>query len=69
MEGNEYSVLQKSTEGKTVSKKKNRKTQIKWMDDVTDDLRRMEIRSWREKVRNSDQWGLIVEKAKTLLGL
>jgi hypothetical protein len=31
------------------------------MDDVTDDLRRMGIRSWTEKVRNRDEWRLIVE--------
>jgi hypothetical protein len=30
------------------------------MDDVTDDLRRMEIRTWTEKARNRDQWRLNV---------
>jgi hypothetical protein len=29
-----------------------------WMDDVTDDLRSMGIRSWPEKARNRDQWRL-----------
>ena len=49
-------------------KQKDRKTQ-NWMDDVTDDLRRMGIRSRTEKARNRDQWRLIVEKAKAHPGL
>jgi hypothetical protein len=39
------------------------------MDDVTDDLRRMGIRSWTEKARNRDQWRLTVEEAKAHPGL
>jgi hypothetical protein len=39
------------------------------MDDVTDDPRRMEIRSWTEKARNRDQGRLIIEEAKAHPGL
>jgi hypothetical protein len=53
----------KSTEGKTVCKEKNRKTQIKM------DLRRMGIRSRAEKATNRDQWRLIVEEVKADPGL
>jgi hypothetical protein len=34
------------------------------MDDVTDDLRRIGIRSLTQTARNRDQWRLIVEEAK-----
>jgi hypothetical protein len=39
------------------------------MDDVTDGLRRIRIRSWTEEARNRDLWRLIVEKAKAHPGL
>jgi hypothetical protein len=39
------------------------------MDDVTDDLKRMGIRSWTKKARNRDQWRLIVEKDRVHPGL
>jgi hypothetical protein len=36
---------------------------------VIDDLRKMGIGGWTEKVRNRDQWRLIVKKAKAHPGL
>ena len=42
---------------------------IRWMDDVTDDLRRMGIRRWTEKARSRKQCRLIVEEGKTHPGL
>ena len=42
---------------------------IRWMDEVTDDLRRIGIRRWTEMARNRKQWRLIVEDAKAHPGL
>jgi hypothetical protein len=44
---------------------------LRWMDDVTNDLRRMEItrRSWTQKARNRDLWRLIVEQFEAQRGL
>jgi hypothetical protein len=36
---------------------------------VTDELRKMEIRSWTERATNRDQWRLIVKEAKAHPGL
>jgi len=41
----------------------------RWLEDVITDLRRMGISGWMEKVRNRDQWGRIIEKAKAHPGL
>jgi hypothetical protein len=38
--------------GKLYVKRRIGRPRLRWMDDVTDDLRRMEIRSWTEKARN-----------------
>ena len=35
-----------------------------WIDDVDDDLRKMKIRGWKEKMNNRGQWRLIAEEAK-----
>jgi hypothetical protein len=37
---------------------------LRWTDDVTDDLRKMDIRGWNERARNRDQWRLNVKEAK-----
>jgi hypothetical protein len=55
--------------GKLYAKRRIGRPRIRWMDDVTDDPRRMGIRRWTEKARNRDQWRLIVEVAKAHPGL
>jgi hypothetical protein len=55
--------------GKLYAMRRIGKPKIRWMDGVTDDLRRMGIRRWTEKVRNREQWRLTVEKTKAHQGL
>jgi hypothetical protein len=55
--------------GKLYAKRRIGRSRLRWMDDVTDDLRRMGTRSCTEKARNRDQWRLIVEKTKAHPGL
>jgi hypothetical protein len=34
------------------------------MDDVEIDFKKMEMNDWKEKMRNREQWRLVVEEAK-----
>jgi hypothetical protein len=38
-------------------------------DDVERDLKKMKVQEWKEKMRNREQWRLVVEEAKAHPGL
>jgi hypothetical protein len=42
---------------------------MRWLDDVESDLKEMEVRKWKEKMRDRKQWRLVVEEAKVHPGL
>jgi hypothetical protein len=37
---------------------------MRWLDDVESDLKKMKVKGWKEKMRNREQWRLVVEEAK-----
>jgi tRNA splicing endonuclease len=41
----------------------------RWLDDVSTDLRKMEINEWRDRARDREAWKRIVMEAKAHLGL
>jgi hypothetical protein len=42
---------------------------MRWLDDVESDLKKMKVKEWKEKMRNREQWRLVVEEAKAHPGL
>jgi hypothetical protein len=42
---------------------------MRWLDDVESDLKKMEVKGWKEKMRDRAQWRLVVEGAKAHPGL
>ena len=36
---------------------------MRWLDDVENDLTKMKVKGWLEKMRNREQWRLVVEEA------
>jgi hypothetical protein len=42
---------------------------MRWLDDVQSDLKKMKVEGWKEKMRNREQWRLVVEEAKAHPGL
>jgi hypothetical protein len=60
----ETAMPRRVLKGKLYAKRRIGRPRLRWIDDVSHDLRKMGIRSWTEKARNRDQWRLIVEEAK-----
>jgi len=42
---------------------------MRWLDDVSTDLRNMRINEWRDRARNREAWRRIVKEAKAHPGL
>ena len=42
---------------------------MRWLDDVSMDLRKMDVNEWRDRARNREAWRHIVEEAKAHPGL
>jgi hypothetical protein len=41
----------------------------RWLNEVESDLKKMEVKGSKEKMRDSEQWRLVVEEAKAHTGL
>jgi hypothetical protein len=55
--------------GRLYSKRRNGRPRMRWLDDVESDLKKMEVKGWKEKMKDREQWRLVVEEAKAHLGL
>jgi hypothetical protein len=42
---------------------------MRWLGDVESDLKKMEVKGRKEKMRDRQQWRLVVEEAKAHPGL
>jgi hypothetical protein len=42
---------------------------VRWLDDAESCLEKMKARGWKEKMRDREQWRLVVEEAKAHPGL
>lgn len=64
----EGNMPKKIMKGKLYSTRR-RRSRTTWIEDVTTDLAKMEIREWRKRVREREEWRQIVEEAKAYPGL
>jgi hypothetical protein len=54
---------------KTVLQTRKGRPRMRWLDDVESNLKKMEVIGWKEKMRDREQWRLVVEEAKAQPGL
>jgi len=62
-------TVKKLTEWEPSSSRPVGRPRLRWLDQVEEDLKKMEVRNWREKCKDRRLWNEIVKQAKTLQGL
>ena len=56
-------------EGRLVTGRRKERPRLMWLDNVIADLKVMRIKKWMEKMRDREQWTLVVEEPKVHPGL
>jgi hypothetical protein len=54
---------------KNNSKTRKGRPRTRWLDDVESDLKKMEVKGWKEEMKDREQWRLVVEEFKAHPGL
>jgi hypothetical protein len=62
-------TVKKLTEWEPCSSRPVGRPRLKWLEKVEEDLKKMEVRNWREKCKDRRLWNGIVKQAKTHQGL
>jgi hypothetical protein len=55
--------------GKLYATRRRGRPKMRWLDDLSMDLRNMGVNEWRNRARNRGAWRHIVEEVKAHLGL
>jgi hypothetical protein len=67
MEGN--AMPKRMLKRRVYSKRRKGRPRMRWLDDVESDFKKMEVKGWKEELRDGKQWRLVVEEAKAHPGL
>jgi hypothetical protein len=51
---------------KPMSKRPKGRPKLRWEDDVSEDIKGMNLRNWRNLAQDRERWKKVVEQAKTL---
>jgi uncharacterized phage-associated protein len=62
-------IPKKMLYGKPYATRRRERPKMRWLNDVSTDLRKMGLNEWKDKTRNREAWRHIVEEAKAHPGL
>jgi hypothetical protein len=63
------SAIPKKMYGKLYATRRRGRPKMRWLDDMSTDLRKMGINEWRDRARDQEAWRHIVKEAKAHPGL
>jgi hypothetical protein len=64
---NETRSVKKIFEGKLEGRRGRRRSRLRWINDVEDDLRELGVKRWRTKASEREEWASIIKEAKAKL--
>ena len=62
-------AIPKKMYGKLYATRRRGRPKMRWLDDMSTDLRKMAINEWGDRARDRETWGRIVKEAKAHPGL
>jgi hypothetical protein len=62
-------IPKRMLKGRLYSKRRKGRPRMRWLDVAESQLKKIKLKGWKKKMRNREQWRLVVEETKAHPGL